>query len=57
MNLFLATSEGFHFNWPIKLSQLDTGIKHSQVDTYEISTKLDDRFDNSISSAATVPMF
>ena len=38
---FLTTSDGFRFKWPIlKLRQLAAGFKRSQVETFEIPTRL-----------------
>ena len=41
LTVFFTTSYGFRFKWPIlKLRQLAAGFKRSQVETFEIPTRL-----------------
>ena len=44
-DIFLTTSDGFHFKWPIKL-QLTTDFKLMQIETSEIQMRVKGGFVN-----------
>jgi len=53
----LTTSNGFRFKWPIKLQKLITGFEHPQVETFKISMRVNDEFQNLTSRPMTVSKF